>query len=73
MRIDANSDGEVNWDEFMNYVLLENQNMASMREKYSEYDKVSANDPSGGTVHSEMVSGIAKISLQTKREVEEFS
>jgi len=44
-----------------------------MREKYSEYDKMSANDPSGGTVHSEMVSGIAKISLQTKREVEEFS
>lgn len=32
MRIDANSSGDVDWIEFMNYMLLENQNMSNMKQ-----------------------------------------
>lgn len=32
MRIDANSDGTVSWDEFSSYMLLESQGSASIRE-----------------------------------------
>ena len=31
MRIDANASGDVDWIEFMNYMLLENQNLSSMK------------------------------------------
>ena len=30
MKIDADSSGDVDWIEFMNYMLLENQNMSNM-------------------------------------------
>jgi Ca2+-binding EF-hand superfamily protein len=32
MRIDANSDGSVDWDEFSNFMLMESQGGASIRE-----------------------------------------
>ena len=32
-KIDANSDGGVEWDEFMNYILLENQTLDLMKEE----------------------------------------
>lgn len=32
-KIDANSDGGVEWDEFMNYLLLENQTLNLMKEE----------------------------------------
>lgn len=32
MRIDANSDGTVDWDEFSSYMLLESQGSASIRD-----------------------------------------
>ena len=30
-KIDANSDGTVDWNEFMNYMLLENETLSSMK------------------------------------------
>jgi hypothetical protein len=35
MRIDANSDGTVDWDEFSSFILLENQGAANLRESES--------------------------------------
>lgn len=37
MRIDANSDGSIDWEEFMNYMLLENQSLSVMRSEHCEY------------------------------------
>ena len=31
MKIDANSDGNVDWNEFMNYILLESKQLLEMR------------------------------------------
>ena len=39
MRIDADSNGSVEWHEFMNYMLLENQTLSSMKQEHSEYLK----------------------------------
>jgi WD40 repeat protein len=37
MKIDANSDGSIDWEEFMNYMLLENQSLSVMRNEHCEY------------------------------------
>ena len=59
MRIDANSDGSVEWDEFMNYLLLESQQLQSIRNEYCYYKNKSYNDPPGITApgsHQNMIS-----------------
>ena len=45
MKIDADSNGTVEWPEFMNYMLLENQTLSSMKREHFEYVKVSKQDP----------------------------
>lgn len=37
MKIDADSNGSVDWPEFMNYMLLENQTLSSMKRENFEY------------------------------------
>ena len=45
MRIDADSNGSVEWHEFMNYMLLENITLSSMKQEHSEYVKSNKPDP----------------------------
>ena len=40
MKIDADSNGSVDWPEFMNYMLLENQTLSSMKREHFEYVRV---------------------------------
>jgi len=37
MRIDADAGGKVDWNEFMNYMLIENTTLASMKQEHFEY------------------------------------
>ena len=37
MRIDADSGGSVDWNEFMNYMLIENTTLSSMKAELFEY------------------------------------
>lgn len=37
MRIDSNSDGSVTWEEFLEFVLLENENLSQMHSEHAEY------------------------------------
>jgi len=37
MKIDADSNGSVEWHEFMNYMLLENMTLSSMKQEVFEY------------------------------------
>ena len=39
MKIDADSNGTVEWNEFMNYMLLENQTLSNMKTEHFEYIK----------------------------------
>ena len=64
MRIDADSNGSVEWHEFMNYMLLENQTLASMKQEHSEYVKSNKPDPAPHKVklcHSDMITNIIVI------------
>lgn len=45
MKIDADSNGSVDWDEFMNYMLLENETLSSMKAEHFEYVKSNEFDP----------------------------
>lgn len=45
MKIDADSGGTVDWDEFMNYMLLENETLAVMKAEHFEYKKNNRDDP----------------------------
>ena len=61
MKIDANSDGTVDWDEFTNFMLLENQAAADMSDKsYSErLQEAGPADPNPKHVHHrDMMDGI---------------
>lgn len=57
MRIDADSNGSVEWHEFMNYMLLENITMSSMKQEHFEYVKTSKPDPAPHkpNCHSDMI------------------
>jgi len=57
MRIDADSNGSVEWHEFMNYMLLENITLSSMKQEHSEYVKSSKPDPAPHkpNCHSDMI------------------
>ncbi len=56
-KIDANSDGTVDWNEFMNYMLLENETLSSMKAEHFEYVKSNKPDPPPGKMdsHSDMI------------------
>ena len=55
MKIDANSDGSVDWDEFTQYYMLENQAAADMTDRtYSE--KLQEVDPKHGDPNPKQVS-----------------
>ena len=45
MKIDADSSGTVEWNEFMNYMLLENQTLSNMKTEHFEYIKSKKPDP----------------------------
>ena len=71
MKIDANSDGSVDWDEFTNFMLLENQAAADMSDRsYSE--RLTEDDPNGAdpnpkhTHHKDMVDRILHLPRQEK-------
>jgi len=40
MKIDADSNGSVDWPEFMNYMLIENHTLSSMKRSNTEYVRV---------------------------------
>lgn len=40
MRIDADSGGTVDWNEFMNYMLIENTTLSSMKQEHFTYLKI---------------------------------
>ena len=61
MRIDADSNGSVEWHEFMNYMLLENETLLSMKEEHCEYIKSNKPDPAPHKwqfCHSDMITCI---------------
>jgi Ca2+-binding EF-hand superfamily protein len=61
MRIDADSNGTVEWHEFMNYMLLENETLLSMKEEHSEYIKTNTPDPAphkSKFCHSDMITSV---------------
>ena len=71
MKIDANSDGSVDWDEFTNFMLLENQAAADMSDRsYSE--RLTEDDPNGAdpnpkqTHHRDMMDGILHLTKQVR-------
>ena len=39
MKIDADSGGSVDWNEFMNYMLIENTTLSSMKQEHFSYIK----------------------------------
>ena len=45
MKIDADSNGSVEWHEFMNYMLLENRTLALMKKELFEYIPSKKPDP----------------------------
>ena len=45
MKIDADAGGDVDWKEFMNYVLLESQTLSTMKIEHFDYIKSNREDP----------------------------
>jgi len=65
MRIDANSDGSIDWDEFSSYMLLESQGSASIRELESSITfeaPVTPFVPEGGA-HRDVITAISHVQL----------
>lgn len=64
MRIDANSDGSVDWEEFINYIILETETLSHMRADHSEYINTRIPDPpaaSKTTGHSDMITQLLQV------------
>ena len=58
MKIDADSNGSVEWNEFMNYMLLENQTLSSMKQEHFDYIESKKPDPPPNKeklCHSDMI------------------
>ena len=76
MKIDANSDGSVDWDEFTNYMLLETQAASNMSDRSYQVCYQDALDKNLGSVwvdpspkalhHRNMIAGILAIPKQEK-------
>ena len=61
MKIDADANGSVDWKEFMNYILLENETLSSMKVKKFSYEKTQEADPKANKewfCHKKMISDI---------------
>ena len=61
MKIDADANGSVEWHEFMNYMLLENQTLSAMKQEHFSYEKSSQTDPlphKTKLCHSDMITSI---------------
>ena len=61
MKIDADSSGSVEWPEFMNYMLLENITLSSMKQEHFEYVQSNKQDPPGKMghlAHTDMITSI---------------
>jgi len=61
MKIDADAGGSVDWHEFMNYMLLENQTLSLMKQEHFEYVKSNRTDPAPHKeqqCHSDMITCI---------------
>lgn len=74
MRIDADSNSTVEWHEFMNYMLLENQTLSSMKQEHSEYVKSVKPDPAphmDKLCHEDMITDIIIIRPENITEEEE--
>ena len=73
MKIDANSDGSVDWDEFTNFMLLENQAAADMSdrtftEKLAEPDTVRMPPDTNpkSAYHKDMIENIMYLGRQAR-------
>lgn len=65
MKIDADSNGSVEWDEFMNYMLLENQTLAGMKKEHFEYVPSRGEDPVPNKKHMCHAKNITAILILT--------
>lgn len=54
MRIDADSGGSVDWNEFMNYMLIENTTLSSMKAELFEYQNTTSQKPDPSPHDSEL-------------------
>lgn len=64
MKIDANSDETVDWDEFMNFMLLENQSLDIMTVDTANYELLIKPDPplaSDPKIHREMINQVVSV------------
>lgn len=69
MKIDADSNGSVDWNEFMNYMLLENETLSSMKAEHFEYVKSNLEDPAPNKTrycHSDMITCILVLPPDTE-------
>lgn len=66
MRIDANADGTVDWDEFSSYMLLENQGAASIRdvEATLKFERPEDWTVPDNLAHKELVTHLEHVTLQ---------
>lgn len=75
MRIDTNSDGSIDWDEFMNFIILENENLASMRAEHCEYYNPKVPDHTASqksNLHSDMISKLLIINQSEPSELSKY-
>eukprot|EP00798_Chlamydomonas_sp_ICE-L_P018384 gene18384-24854_t len=65
MRIDSNSDGTIDWDEFSSFMLLESQGSASIRELESSISLATpeAAHPTDGLMHNDVITHIEHIQV----------
>ena len=76
MKIDANSDGAVDWKEFMNYMLLENETLSSMKLEKCEYKKSNREDPSPNKedlCHKKMITSLIILNENEWEEPDRFN
>ena len=69
MKIDADSNGSVDWNEFMNYMLLENETLSSMKAEHSEYVKSNVEDPAPNKTrycHADMITCILVLTSEAE-------
>lgn len=62
MRIDADSDEQIQWDEFLDFVVRENESLSSMRTEHCEYVNPKIADPptaiTTGGLHTDMITKV---------------
>lgn len=71
MRIDTNSDGSIDWEEFINFVILENENLSHMRAEHCEYVNPKIPDPTASQKNSMHTDMITKLLIAGPKETGE--